>query len=90
MRDNPSPVKTWILPDGKSFSDIFGHHENRKGFPKIKHHRTGKKTNMCLKYASTGNCPRGLLCNLAHYNAKSLNTDTQTQAGTRFKAVYGS
>ena len=88
MKENPSPIKEWLLPEGKSFNDIFNDQERRRGFPRIKHHRSGRKANMCLKFAATGGCPRGVMCNMAHYNTPNLDSEVILKGNARFKEVY--
>ena len=90
MRENPSPVKEWLLPDGKTYGDFFGTPDKRKGFPRLKHHRSGKKENMCLQYAVLGKCKKGGDCPMGHYKTSVLTDEFKAAADKRFGEVYGS
>lgn len=91
MRANPSPVKDWEIPKGKFFRDIFGKEgveENKKGFPKLPHHQSGKDTNLCIRYQSLGNCQRGANCPLAHVPSDKIEKSTSDQISARFKEIF--
>jgi len=90
MKTNPSPNPKWLIPEGKGFSDVFGKDtpENKRGFPKVVHHRTKKKIYPCLKYLCTGECPRGVSCNLSHCRAEHLSEEEVSKIDTRIEAIF--
>ena len=58
---NPSPVKSWLLPKGTEFVDVFDHTDEKKrawssGWPRHKHHRRDELVYCCLRYQVISKC----------------------------------
>jgi len=64
--------------------------ENKRGFPKVTHHRTKKKVYPCLKHLCTGECSRGLSCNLSHFKTELLEPEESAKIDDRLAAVFTS
>ena len=92
---NPSPVAAWKLPEGKTFNDIFDFSKaqlkaNTENWPKLPHHhpkQNGRKTYLCLKYQSAGNCHQS--CRKAHMVPENIPEAEKRLMDDRFKEVYG-
>lgn len=82
-------IDEWKVPTGRRFGDFFNSakSENTRGMPKVSHHRTGRKTNVCLKH-QLETCGKGAHCNFAHVLAKTLPADTRQAITEKLKGVY--
>ena len=87
---NPGANAFWRLPQGLESSQCFGNgrRENQSGFPKVKHHKSGKKQVLCLKYQALGVCPKGGNCPFAHIAPQDMDPQDVQIASDRFKEVY--
>lgn len=79
MLENPSPIGKWLIAKGKTCKEFFGTLEQRKTFPKIKHHATGKKVALCIRYAANGSCPSGADGYNTHYKANELSNEEKEE-----------
>jgi hypothetical protein len=85
---NPSPVKDWLLPQGKRFHDFFNSMENKANmndWPKLPHHKPGntKPKGLCLKYQVVGECSHA--CFMSHANPATFDAATRKIIDDRFK-----
>jgi hypothetical protein len=88
---NANMVPEWSLPKGKQFGDFFNTRDqklapNVKGWPTFAHHTSGKTSNLCLKYQTSGKCRSA--CPLAHFNPKKLEKATQDEITMRLQKIY--
>jgi hypothetical protein len=86
---NPSVVKEWCLPVGKDFAAIFGGEniENRRGYPRFKHHKFSREANVCHLYQTRGKCARGGKCKLAHVPADKMDPKVREVLDSRYAEV---
>jgi hypothetical protein len=87
---NKKTVAAWMIPTGKKFGDFFDvkqHEENFKGFPMVKHHKSGKAVPICIKYQVGARCKAK--CNYAHAEPQSLDKEAFSKIATRLKEIYG-
>jgi hypothetical protein len=87
---NTKAVTDWKIPAGKKFGDFFDvkrHSENLKGFPMVKHHKSGKTVPVCIKYQVKGSCR--VNCTYAHTEPQALDKETFDKITTRLKQIYG-
>ena len=88
-RENPERQTEWSLPPGKSYNDFFKKgSENLKKLPKLRHHRHGKDSLMCLHYQIKGVCTRGLKCSMAHVPKSKMGPDQFEKIDSAFKDIY--
>jgi hypothetical protein len=92
---NPEPVKSWTLPTGMDYLDLFGTKmPGLKGWPVLLDTRIPKRLNkaqkapLCVRFQSTGKCMQG--CSLAHIAFTDMPEVARETASARFKAVYSS
>ena len=84
-----SASSEWAYPEGKGFNDFFKKGSgNLQKFPKLKHHKTGNKAQMCLHYQCKGQCGRGLKCSLAHLPKSRMTTEEAAQTSQAFQEAY--
>lgn len=91
FKKNPNPEGAWELPAGETFGSVFGGEvgkENQKGFPKFKHHQTGKSAFICLAYQVKGNCKRGASCFNAHVPPPKMKEAEKKKVAERLREVY--
>jgi hypothetical protein len=82
-------VKEWRLPSGKKLADFFGPHksENLVGIPKVKHHKSGRPAQPCLRY-QLAKCRQGAACPFAHIRPKDIPRDVHDALTSHIKGVY--
>lgn len=88
---NPSPVKEWCLPVGKSYKDFFNPSDakqkaNTAGWPSFPHHSEPKRRALCVRYQSTGKCRP--LCRLAHVKPSSIEKPKHDDITSRLTEIY--
>jgi hypothetical protein len=88
---NPSPVKDWLIPEGKRFHDFFSsqdHKENLTGWPKLPPHTKPdqKPKRLCLKYQVLGECLSH--CFGAHAIPSTLDAATHKLIDEKFKLTH--
>jgi len=91
FKKNPNPEASWELPMGKTFGGVFGGDlgkENQKGFPKFKHHVSGKPAFLCMAYQVKGNCKRGASCFNSHIPPPKMVEADRKRVSERLKEVY--
>jgi len=91
FKKNPNPEPTWELPVGRTFGGVFGGDigkENQKGFPKFKHHMSGKAAFLCMAYQVKGNCKRGASCFNSHIPPPKMTEAEKKKVSNRLKEVY--
>lgn len=89
-KKNPSPVKEWLLPEGKKFGDFFNRDskKNSIGFPKGEHHLTGAQSLICLAYQAKGECIRGSDCEYAHVPGNKFGEEDKASITKRLQEIY--
>jgi hypothetical protein len=89
---NPHPVKSWGLPNGKTFPEFYATKDdatkvNLADWPKFHHHvQTGTSRQMCVKYQVLGKCRKA--CYLSHIDPDKMTSVTRSKCDERFKTIY--
>ena len=84
---NASPVAAWQIPPGKEFSTYFSRRsQNTKGWPLVPHHRTGKPSELCVRFQLCIPCSEN--CERSHINSGDLPPDVTKACHKRFSEIY--
>jgi hypothetical protein len=88
---NPHLVPQWGVPSGKQFKDFFDSKDpktksNTKGWPEIRHHKSGAQRPICLRYQTVGKC-RGQ-CYLAHMNPTMIPENARSSITDKLELIY--
>jgi hypothetical protein len=90
---NPTPETDWLIPEGRSYADFFDSTDknlkaNTRNWPLVKHHRTGQRKPLCVRYQSLGKCR--VRCDMAHVPPDKLSAAVRSATSKRFVEVYAS
>ena len=89
--ENPSPVKEWCLPTGRTYGSYFNASKpklkaNSSGWLKFAHHKTGVKRPLCMRYQCVGKCR--VNCSLAHVKPADIEKKQRDDVTVRLQAIY--
>jgi hypothetical protein len=84
---NPDVCKSWRVPSGKGFRDLFGSESpNLAGWPKLPDPRNQGPKCMCVKFQVNGNCKQG--CFLSHQTRAEMTPQDKKTIDEKFARIY--
>ena len=87
---NDPPPDGIKIPEGKTYAALFANQNqaNARDWPKIRHHASGPKSRICIRYMTTGRCARGGQCILSHQHFDRLENNIKQEVKDRLQRIY--